>query len=274
MKWGNAIIRKINKATNAADGTESITSVDAELHLDGDFKKTEKKVTWLASITNDVSASGAAASSASSSSAAIPVVLNEFDYLITVPKLEEGDDFMAAINKVRARGVTESALALLLRVRPRLVGAGTCGLEAVARAAPMPHPSCILNEPLMPISLNSALQTTKIETRAVGEPAMRDLKTDDIIQVERKGYFRVDKPYLSEERPLVLFAIPDGRQKSWGVGSPAFVAAAEAKKKADKAAGAASNAAGAAAGPTMGKNKGKAAAPKPAAEATTPVSPQ
>jgi glutamyl-tRNA synthetase len=33
-----------------------------------------------------------------------------------------------------------------------------------------------------------------------------------VIQLERKGFFRVDKPYGgSESKPAVLFLIPDGK---------------------------------------------------------------
>ncbi|ONH90296.1 hypothetical protein PRUPE_8G045400 [Prunus persica] len=34
----------------------------------------------------------------------------------------------------------------------------------------------------------------------------------DILQLERKGYFRCDVPYIRSSKPIVLFAIPDGRQ--------------------------------------------------------------
>ena len=40
MSWGNAFVRKIH-------GSNPITGIELELHLDGDVKKTEKKVTWL-----------------------------------------------------------------------------------------------------------------------------------------------------------------------------------------------------------------------------------
>jgi glutamyl-tRNA synthetase len=49
---------------------------------------------------------------------------------------------------------------------------------------------------------------------AVGDPNMRTLNVGDIIQIERRGFFRVDKPYESPDRPLTLFMIPDGKQKA------------------------------------------------------------
>ncbi len=49
-----------------------------------------------------------------------------------------------------------------------------------------------------------------------------------VLQLERKGYFVVDQPYLppgcglkGAGRPMVLFAIPDGRSKSTAVKAPA-----------------------------------------------------
>ncbi|GJW25802.1 glutamate--tRNA ligase, cytoplasmic [Tanacetum coccineum] len=53
---------------------------------------------------------------------------------------------------------------------------------------------------------------TKKEIAAVGDANMRKLKRGDILQLERKGYFRCDVPFVSPSKPIVLYAIPDGRQ--------------------------------------------------------------
>jgi glutamyl-tRNA synthetase len=50
--------------------------------------------------------------------------------------------------------------------------------------------------------------------KALGDHEMRNLQRNDIIQLERRGYFRVDQPYLSPEKPLQLFMIPDGKAKA------------------------------------------------------------
>lgn len=71
MNWGNAFVRSI---TREGDGT--VSSLDLQLHLAGDFKKTKKKVTWLATSTGNL----------------IPVDLLSFDYLITKDKLEKQDE--------------------------------------------------------------------------------------------------------------------------------------------------------------------------------------
>ena len=46
MDWGNCIIRKIHK--DAASG--AVTAIDADVHLEGDFKTTKWKLTWLAQV--------------------------------------------------------------------------------------------------------------------------------------------------------------------------------------------------------------------------------
>lgn len=78
MDWGNAIVRKISRS-GAADGP--VESLEMELHLAGDFKKTKKKVTWIAA-PSDVT----------------PVTLLDYDYLITKKKLEEDDKVEELIN--------------------------------------------------------------------------------------------------------------------------------------------------------------------------------
>ncbi|KAJ9186076.1 hypothetical protein P3X46_005619 [Hevea brasiliensis] len=53
---------------------------------------------------------------------------------------------------------------------------------------------------------------TKKETAALGDSNIRNLKRGEILQLERKGYFRCDVPFIRPSKPVVLFAIPDGRQ--------------------------------------------------------------
>lgn len=54
---------------------------------------------------------------------------------------------------------------------------------------------------------------TRKETPALGDSNMRNLKRGDVLQLERKGYFRCDVPFLRPQKPIVLFAIPDGKQQ-------------------------------------------------------------
>jgi glutamyl-tRNA synthetase len=45
MDWGNCIMREIQR-----DEAGEVTAVSGELHLEGDFKKTKLKLTWLADV--------------------------------------------------------------------------------------------------------------------------------------------------------------------------------------------------------------------------------
>ncbi|KAG0243638.1 tRNA synthetases class I, catalytic domain-containing protein [Mortierella sp. GBAus27b] len=78
MDWGNTFIRKIHKN---AEGI--VTEVEADLHLEGDFKKTKKKLTWLADGPE-----------------LVKVELMDYDYLITKKKVEEEDDLMDLLTPV------------------------------------------------------------------------------------------------------------------------------------------------------------------------------
>ncbi|XP_058076275.1 glutamate--tRNA ligase, cytoplasmic [Magnolia sinica] len=53
---------------------------------------------------------------------------------------------------------------------------------------------------------------TRRETSAFGDSNMRNLKRGEILQLERRGYFRCDVPFVRPSKPIVLIAIPDGRQ--------------------------------------------------------------
>ncbi|KAI9744376.1 MAG: hypothetical protein M1818_001905 [Claussenomyces sp. TS43310] len=128
MSWGNAFVRKIQ-------GSNPITSIELELHLEGDVKKTDKKVTWLSVEGQDI----------------ISAELVEFDYLITKDKLEEDDnweDFLTPQTEYRSEGLCDSNV--------------------------------------------------------------KHLKEGDIIQFERKGYYRVDRSF-KDGTPPVLFMIPTGK---------------------------------------------------------------
>ena len=52
------------------------------------------------------------------------------------------------------------------------------------------------------------------QSTLVGDPGLRNLQQGQIIQLERRGYFRVDKVFLSSAKPLTLITVPDGKQKS------------------------------------------------------------
>lgn len=51
------------------------------------------------------------------------------------------------------------------------------------------------------------------EEEALGDANMRALQHGAVLQLERKGYWRVDATTPTPGQPLVLLNIPDGRQK-------------------------------------------------------------
>lgn len=60
---------------------------------------------------------------------------------------------------------------------------------------------------------------TRHEVKMLGDPELKKLKKGDIIQLQRRGYFKVDVPYATANpisgvtRPVILFSIPDGHTK-------------------------------------------------------------
>ncbi|KAK2781183.1 hypothetical protein FQN52_001764 [Onygenales sp. PD_12] len=131
MNWGNAFVRQI--AVDPASG--KVTGLELELHLQGDVKKTDKKVTWLAKEGQDL----------------VPVELVDFDYIITKDKIEKDDDINDYINT-----------------------------------------------------------KTEFRSEAFADCNVADLAEGDIIQFERKGYFRLDRAY-KDGKPAVFFNIPTGK---------------------------------------------------------------
>jgi glutamyl-tRNA synthetase len=99
MDWGNVIIKSV---TWNADKTE-ITSVGAVLHLEGDFKKTKKKLTWLSQSVPG----------SSPSKSPVNLLLLDYDYLITKKKLEEDDkfeDFLTPVTVFKTHAVGDANL--------------------------------------------------------------------------------------------------------------------------------------------------------------------
>lgn len=131
--WGNAIIRK---KVMSEDGSK-IESIEAELHLEGDVKKTKLKCTWLSDL---------------SPADIVTANLVEYGYLITKAKPEEEDKIEEIANK-------ESKKIVL----------------------------------------------------AKGDANLRACQKGDIIQLERKGFYYVERPWLKSSG-IWLTKIPD--QKS------------------------------------------------------------
>lgn len=140
MNWGNAFVRKKHLSMNPINLVKStddklVSSIELELHLEGDVKKTAKKITWLAEEQELVKA-----------------VLYDFDYLITKDKLEEED---------------------------------------------------VLEDYLTPV--------TETKTEVLADCNVASLKADDIVQFDRKGFFRIDKA-AADGQPAIAFQIPTGKK--------------------------------------------------------------
>lgn len=130
MKWGNAIVRKIEKSGDV------VTHLELELHLEGDVKKTDKKVTWLSKDGQQL----------------IPVELVGFDHLLTKDSLQEDDNFEDFLN-------------------PK----------------------------------------TEWRDLAFADGNVADVREGDIIQFERKTFYRCDRPFVADGKPAVFFEIPTGK---------------------------------------------------------------
>jgi glutamyl-tRNA synthetase len=101
MDWGNAFVRDKEVGPSG-----EIKRLKLELNLTGDFRKTKKKVHWLAAPAH-------------AESAGVPpvnVTLLDYDYLITKKKLEEGDelaDFVTPVTEFRVEAVADGNVSSL-----------------------------------------------------------------------------------------------------------------------------------------------------------------
>lgn len=74
---------------------------------------------------------------------------------------------------------------------------------------------------------------SRVEHAAWGDPCLRTVAAGSVIQLERKGFFRVDQAFKSgaESKPMVLFAIPDGKLTKPLSGANATTTTSSGKKK-------------------------------------------
>jgi len=79
MNWGNAIVRERTVSENG-----SVSGITFELNLEGDFKKTKKKLTWLAASEKNM----------------MPIILYDFDLLLSKDKLEPDDELEDVLTPV------------------------------------------------------------------------------------------------------------------------------------------------------------------------------
>ncbi len=55
---------------------------------------------------------------------------------------------------------------------------------------------------------------SRVDARAIADGGLKDLKKGEVIQIERRGFYIVDEPFTSDDKPMVLFMIPDGKKKA------------------------------------------------------------
>ena len=94
MDWGNVIITDIIKDNS------QVLQLAAKLNLEGDFRKTEKKLTWLSPDPQPLQ----------------PVTLLDYDFLISKKKLEEDDklqDFLTPVTEFITNALGDANLATL-----------------------------------------------------------------------------------------------------------------------------------------------------------------
>ena len=70
-------------------------------------------------------------------------------------------------------------------------------------------------------------ENTRMETSALADACLRTVPAGTVLQLERKGFYRVDKAYEGPDSPAILFFIPDGKVK----GGSAVEASIKSKKK-------------------------------------------
>ena len=129
-------------------------------------------------------------------------------------------------------------------------------IEAEAAAAFVPavcvHFDHIISKPVLDKNddfKNFVNNNTETRIEMLGDPELKNLQKGDIIQIQRRGFFIVDRPYsppnpnLCKTNPIILIAIPDGTPDSYGApgkksapvpakGAPAKSAPAKAAKEA------------------------------------------
>jgi glutamyl-tRNA synthetase len=72
---------------------------------------------------------------------------------------------------------------------------------------------------------------TRLESDGLADACLRVIPAGEVIQLERKGFFRVDRAYGGPECPAILFGIPDGRAKTLNPAAAAPAAKAQGKGK-------------------------------------------
>jgi len=52
------------------------------------------------------------------------------------------------------------------------------------------------------------------DTQSIADPVLKTLQKDTVVQLERRGYYRVDCIHWKDRQTMVLIKIPDGKTKA------------------------------------------------------------
>jgi len=52
------------------------------------------------------------------------------------------------------------------------------------------------------------------DTEAVADPVLKTVQKGAVVQLERRGYYRVDSVHCKDRESMVLIKIPDGKTKA------------------------------------------------------------
>ena len=155
MDWGNMIVQGIAKCKNEL----IIECVTLKLNLAGDVKKTKKKLTWLTKEST-------------------PLILCDFDYLITKKKLEEDDkieDFCTSETEFKTLVLADTNISLVKKgdyVQFERKGYFICddAEKGVFYAIPdgsvaMVGLKALTHQPIQPIQPIQSIQNVKRESK-------------------------------------------------------------------------------------------------------------
>ncbi|KPJ01475.1 Bifunctional aminoacyl-tRNA synthetase [Papilio xuthus] len=205
INYGNVKIDKIHKGE---DG--KVTSIDATPNLENkDFKKT-LKLTWIADDEQ---------------SSTVETYCVFFDHIISKPVLGKDEDFKQYIgHQTRLTWIADDEQS------------STVETYCVF----FDH---IISKPVLGKDEDFKQyigHQTRWEMLMLGEPELKNVRVGDIIQLQRRGFFRVDVAsgpvsfHTGRPVPLVLFHVPDGHTKEMP-GQPKSIQATPVKQAATKA---------------------------------------
>jgi len=180
--WGNAVVTSIK----VEDGVP--VAIEAKLHLAGDFKTTALKATWVPRIGAGVPHND--------EGHLVDVLVQEYDYLIKVKKMDQYDDLDNVLN-------TKSKI--------EYQGGSTCVFHSLFLLSFF----FLLLISVWRTVFTFGEQRTKdsIGTHCKHNEIVFNFHFVDLHHTQHtQGYFICDRA-VSDDAPMVLIKIPDGKSK-------------------------------------------------------------